>query len=387
MRKPISPIERQPRYKQLDGLRGVAAVTVFFGHYMSIKIHEPLYSTLYPTPIAVLFNGNAAVMFFFVLSGFVLSLPFIDNKKPLSLAEFYLKRFFRIFPAFIFAIIFSVVLKEFVFDKNGMLSFSEWIKASWMWGWNKESVKEILKTFLLIGPHFNENFIDQTIWSLIIEMKMSIILPFFIIIAARGGVVFNVIFLFVITSLSYDHQYWALPIFYLGVLSAKYKWQIISEIRKLNLIYVFAAFLVAIFLYNNAWELSHFHMQIKSPDKITCSNYFVAIGSGIIMFIVMAREKLSRILESSFFTFLGNISYSFYLIHFPLLLTMASLFSARFSYSLFYIFSLTIIAAFVVGYLMFIFIERPFQRFAARLVGKYKILSALKIGTKEALST
>jgi len=368
-----------PRYKQLDALRGIAALTVFFGHYMSIKIHEPLYSTLYPTPLAILFNGNAAVMFFFVLSGFVLSLPFVNTDKPLSLVEFYTKRVFRIYPAFIFAIIFSVMLKEFVFDKTGMASFSEWIRASWTWEWNKQSIKEILKTFLLIGPRFNENFIDQPIWSLVFEMKISIILPFFIIIVSRGGLAFNVFFLCVIICLSYDHLWWPLLIFYYGVILAKYKGQLMLAVKEWPLIYVCVAFLLAIFLYNNNMEFLHFYQQLNSLNKTTWSNYFIAVGSSIMMFIVLARERVSRFFENGIFTFLGNISYSFYLVHFPLLLTISSLFSARSSYSLVYIFLATLLSSFVVSYLMFIFIEKPFQRFAIKLIATYKILGTIKI--------
>jgi len=84
------------RYRQLDSLRGIAALFVFFSHFFLIfKIDGSLALALKASPLGVFINGHSAVMFFFVLSGFVLSLPFISNEKPLNLAEFYIKRIFR----------------------------------------------------------------------------------------------------------------------------------------------------------------------------------------------------------------------------------------------------------------------------------------------------
>jgi peptidoglycan/LPS O-acetylase OafA/YrhL len=91
------------RYKQLDSLRGLAALTVFFGHFWGAKLKMSFFEGLSKTPFSFLLNGGAAVMFFFVLSGFVLSLPFVNGDKPLNLAAFYIKRLLRIYPACILA--------------------------------------------------------------------------------------------------------------------------------------------------------------------------------------------------------------------------------------------------------------------------------------------
>lgn len=86
----IEPVSRH-RYRQLDSLRGLAALTVFIGHCAGVKINMGVQNAVYPTPLGVLFNGNAAVVFFFVLSGFVLSLPFVNGNRPLKLTGFILK--------------------------------------------------------------------------------------------------------------------------------------------------------------------------------------------------------------------------------------------------------------------------------------------------------
>jgi peptidoglycan/LPS O-acetylase OafA/YrhL len=120
-----------PRYRQLDSLRGLGALSVFFAHFISLKMAWPLLNTLHQTPLGILCNGTAALMLFFVLSGFVLSLPFVGHDRPLKLGEFYIKRIFRIYPAYIFAIILAVLLKEFVFDKNGLAPYTNWLNNFW----------------------------------------------------------------------------------------------------------------------------------------------------------------------------------------------------------------------------------------------------------------
>ena len=377
MEKTIPGPESHPRYRQLDSLRGLGAITVFFAHYISLKINLPLFNVVQPSPLGILFNGTAALMLFFILSGFVLSLPFIEGEKPLRLTSFYTKRVFRIYPAYIFAIIFAVVLKEFLFDKNGLAPYADWIKNFWNWDWNKENAKEILKTLLMIGPDFKINLIDPPIWSLVIEMKMSIILPFFIVIVSRNSMALNIGFLFVMGWLTYEYNAWAISVFYLGILMAKYKDQILDKIRLLRTRTVAALIFFSILLYNNNYEFLHLIRRLNLLSKYILSDYLIAIGSCTIMMVVLARKRISLFFEHRIFTFFGDISYSFYLIHVPLLLTMASLFSDRFLLSPVYIFLSAFIMAVSLSYLMCIFIERPFQKFAVQLIKKYRILNTL----------
>jgi peptidoglycan/LPS O-acetylase OafA/YrhL len=368
-----------PRYRQLDSLRGLGALSVFFAHFISLKVSLPVIHAIQQSPLGILFNGTAALMLFFVLSGFVLSLPFVDSEKPLKLTAFYLKRIFRIYPAYIFAIILAVLLKEFVFNKNGLAPYADWLKNFWAWDWNKESPLEILKTLLMIGPDFKINYIDPPIWSLVIEMKMSIILPFFMLIVSRGGKTLNIAFLFVIAWLTYEHNAWAVSVFYLGILMAKYKDDILGIIRSWSVTAVTAIIVLSILLYNNNYELLGLIKQLKFPSKYILSDYLSTIGSCILMMTVLARERISLFFEKRIFTFFGDISYSFYLIHVPLILTLGSLISNKFAFSPVYIFFSAFILAVAGGYLISIYIEKPFQRFASALIKRYRALNSLPL--------
>jgi peptidoglycan/LPS O-acetylase OafA/YrhL len=370
------------RYKQLHCLRGLAALTVFFGHFLGIKLTTPFFVTLSKTPLSFLLNANAAVMFFFVLSGFVLSLPFVNGEKPLKLAAFYTKRVLRIYPAFIFAVLGALALKEFVYDKTAVASFSDWVGNYWNWDFTRQSIPELLKTLLLIGPDFKPTLIhviDAPIWSLVIEMKMSIILPFFIMIISRGSVTLNIVFLLIIAHLTYRYDAWAISIFYMGILMAKYREPVIQSIMGWNWVVLIFAVIVGYVLYNQLLLFLTPFQHSKIPFKNIYSNYLTATGSCLLMMIVLAKQKLSNFFEHRIFAFFGDISYSFYLIHLPILATVASLIANRYTFGMYYIFIITLTLSIIIAYLMFIFIERPFQRLSVKLVNKYKILNRLQV--------
>lgn len=102
------------RYVQLDALRGLAAISVFLSHYIGfINIPEWL-EFISKTPLHIFWDGGAAVAFFFVLSGFCLALPYIggDECKEISYFRFLIRRIFRLYPAYWFALILCILCKQ-----------------------------------------------------------------------------------------------------------------------------------------------------------------------------------------------------------------------------------------------------------------------------------
>lgn len=112
------------RSRALDGLRGVAALAVIFYH--SILHHDVLVNTVLGTPIQdlttrrdigtkialMLFNGNTAVILFFVLSGFVLtiSLDRMTGSAVDVVGRFVVRRAFRLYPALFACMIFYYLM-------------------------------------------------------------------------------------------------------------------------------------------------------------------------------------------------------------------------------------------------------------------------------------
>ena len=220
---------------------------------------------------------------------------------------------------------------------------------------------------LLIGPEFKKYLIDPVIWSLIVEVNISLFLPFFIRIVSKHDLVFNLLVLILATACTCRGDYWAFPIFHLGVLLARYRYQLIFKIREWSRGYLIFALLLALFLYNNFYEFLGAYDRFTWPYKLIWCNYLTAIGSCIIIVLTLAGKRASLFFERPVFTFLGDISYSFYLIHLPLLLTVSSLFSFHSGLSLAYIFIFTLASAISISYLMFIYVEKPFIKAGANV--------------------
>jgi peptidoglycan/LPS O-acetylase OafA/YrhL len=88
------------RFDSLDGLRGLAALTVVVFHFFSAYVpglladqtDTPWWGS--DTPLAILFNGDFAVCVFFVLSGFVIANSAAQGRTAFALNV--VRRYFRL---------------------------------------------------------------------------------------------------------------------------------------------------------------------------------------------------------------------------------------------------------------------------------------------------
>lgn len=83
-------LKPRQHYKALDGLRGIAALSVVTFHFMEMAIYN--YSKLF------IGHGFLAVDFFFCLSGFVIAYAYDDRVGKLGIAEFLKSRLIRLHP-------------------------------------------------------------------------------------------------------------------------------------------------------------------------------------------------------------------------------------------------------------------------------------------------
>src|ERR1700677_3682297 len=116
------------RFVYLDSIRGIAAVMVMLQHCFMLNnadfraahfgianVTDPVNFVLYCMS-KLRESGRSAVMIFFVLSGFVLAYSL--QKTPMPYASYVMKRVFRIYPAFVFAILASYAIHYFVLPLN-----------------------------------------------------------------------------------------------------------------------------------------------------------------------------------------------------------------------------------------------------------------------------
>lgn len=106
--KEVSPVilKTKQHFEILDGLRGIAALTVVIFHFMEMAYAD--YSKNF------IGHGFLAVDFFFCLSGFVIAYAYDDRIEKMGLSEFFKSRIIRLHPLVIMGSVLGLL--SFLFD-------------------------------------------------------------------------------------------------------------------------------------------------------------------------------------------------------------------------------------------------------------------------------
>jgi peptidoglycan/LPS O-acetylase OafA/YrhL len=107
--------QSKPHYEILDGLRGVAALTVVLFHILEVYSNGDHTEQL-------INHGYLAVDFFFLLSGYVISYAYDDRWHKMSLADFFKRRIIRLQPMVIAGSVIGALL--FYFQNSPALGWS-----------------------------------------------------------------------------------------------------------------------------------------------------------------------------------------------------------------------------------------------------------------------
>ncbi|MCI2257061.1 acyltransferase [Domibacillus sp. PGB-M46] len=323
------------RIEQLDSIRGLAAFVVFMCHLPLIPIlkDELSISGNIALRASGLVNGHGSVILFFVLSGFVLSIPFF-NKKEIDYTPYLIKRIFRIYTPYLVAITFAIILSQLFWN----------IKVDEIGKWplweTPLNLNLIIEHIYLIGNIHSEPF-NGVIWSLIHELRISLIFPFVLLLVNRLDWKLNVIvccFLSEVSGLNnvfgfqvsngyhitYFHTIHYLSIFILGALLAKHRTEILSFYYTKSVSIKCTFLIISFLMYNLSETLTGLiyrltEYKIISVYSLMIVEYGMALGSLGILLTAIGSSKISKVLMKRPISFLGKISYSLYLYHLPVL--------------------------------------------------------------------
>jgi peptidoglycan/LPS O-acetylase OafA/YrhL len=158
----------------IDSLRAIAALTVMFDHlgYLPSNLFEDHHGHIFALIRLILnctFNGPAAVIIFFVVSGFFIHLPQTRKNRELNIGRFYTRRFVRIgIPAFATVIAFKSLGLSRLADLNNTVLWSVICEAIYYFlypvllllgqkfGWAKVVVVAYVMSFVLCVTHLGE---------------------------------------------------------------------------------------------------------------------------------------------------------------------------------------------------------------------------------------
>jgi len=356
------------RYEQLDALRGIAATVVVADHclmtfptWSNVMLHGrhgTLLSVIlgYP-PFSLLWAGDAAVKVFFVLSGFVLALIFLRPGSP-SYPAFCIKRVCRIYVPYI-VVVTAAILVMTMLSARQAPALSEWFQGSW----NHKVSASLLWDHLLMLGQTKYNFVDNPIWSLVHEMRYSLIFPLLMWIVLRvdgwtalaGSLVISVGAMF---TLARSGNFWLLDsgqyafLFVAGAVLAKYRVEAEGAIRNLCPAARIALAAVAVLLLS-----AHAFTYVPSHAVRQAASLAPHFGAVLLLVLVIGSTRAQQVLERRPCLWVGRVSYSLYLSHLVVLLTLVHLLHGHMP--AYFIILCVPPAAMAVAYVLFRYLERP----------------------------
>lgn len=357
------------RYEQLDGLRGIAALVVFLFHAVMMAVPDPSAVRVLSFPLFRPFwDGPGAVTLFFVLSGFVLTLPYTGPEpRKLHVFPFLIRRVARLYPAYWAGLVLALVFRSFVFHPEGVSGLSPWTGTHWRHaiGW-----LSIVKHFFMISPGIDVDDINPVVWSLIIEMKVSLVLPLLIFVVKRTPrSVHSLSILVLITALttplhfvSHSSSSWSraailVPIFLLGSYLAKYRKEAVDALKTSRVVRIVVG-ITGAFLYALVWIIPAHYQSL--------ARYGCAGGSAAIILLFLTSARLRRLGTTRPASFLGKVSYSFYMVHLPILIALTS-FLYSFIPSLVEVIAIALICSLVTAWVICSTVELPAHDWGKRL--------------------
>ncbi|HEY2154528.1 MAG TPA: acyltransferase [Isosphaeraceae bacterium] len=356
------------RYLSLDSVRGLAALCVVFTHMFgpvyfktdaSLSTMNPALVLFQVTPLRVLWHAGAAVIIFFVLSGFVLSLPYCDGRPP-RYGPYLVRRTCRIYIPYIVAVGCAVALKLALY--HGPFPASREMNQEWGLPTTARSLLDHLALITSTDQRY-----DPVTWSLTHEMRISIVFPLIMavvlglptavtVLLALAGVVVGIRG----DSLLRSHLHWNIdvfltviyiPMFIAGALVARHRTALAGRFAALAWPIRLALALVAISL------LAYHDLIPFNIARLPVQLYAQTLGAAMLIVVALGWARCSDWLSRPVPVFLGRISYSLYLYHLLVLLALANLIRAPWpnSYVPLLAFCLTI----PVSYLAYRLIEEP----------------------------
>jgi peptidoglycan/LPS O-acetylase OafA/YrhL len=319
------------RVKGLDQLRFIMAVIVLIGHG-ALPIFE---NTIIRGIAGNAFVGIAAVMVFFMLSGFVIHYPYSNGKKEIKIVEFYFRRLLRIIiPAVVAIIIY----------------------------------------------HYTFNLYMGVIWSLICEGIYYILYPFILKHIGRLNLMIFVTFLcsyigtisFSLLSDHYNGDFhrlgsfgtWiiGLPMWLLGVklstLYIKFRDEALKvSFRRITIIRM------GIFFLSCIASILRFHFDIAYGYTLPIFSLFVFFWLKNELVFYLNKE------ENKILAYGGTISYSIYLMHYLIMfffLHFLNIEMLNLGYS-----AALVLVILVVSWIFYLAVEKPSHIFTRSIKFKY----------------
>jgi len=366
------------RLRQLDGLRGIAAVVVVIHHVLLLY---PRFADTYragtptpapgsvlwlvtATPLKLFTAGGEAVLVFFVMSGIVLTLPVLARVN-FDWIAYYPRRMVRLYLPVIAAVLFAALL-ILIAPQSTAPEFSWWVNA---YSVNGLTVDRVVSAADVL---FGDVIIDNPLWSLRWEVLFSLALPVFIGVAllARRHPVLGILVASALAGVggAWGNQSFSyLPAFLIGAIvavsfdSLRAAAARLSRMRGSGLVWVLVMALGAALL------IAYWLARPWADSNTTVYGVTLALrnlGATILVLVAAFWGPVVRILSTRLVQWLGVISFSLYLVHVPIAVAAIHVLGAD---NRKWAMVATVVVAVLVSMLFAKFVEKPSHLLSKRV--------------------
>lgn len=335
----------------IDGLRAVAVLAVLFFHLDS-KIFE---------------GGYVGVDIFFVISGYLITsiiLREITNDT-FSFAQFYVRRFRRILPALFVVLVACTIACLVLWEPKRLIDYGQSLVANALFSSN---ILFYVEANFLEAGYFDAPLEQKLLlhtWSLGIEEQFYIFLPIYLIFVRKYGKQKYALWLSILAAISFGLSVFGLQFdkfatFYLLPTRA---WELlIGSLLALSILPSIRTKLMGevVALGGLIAIVASILLFSPSTNFPGMAALLPTIGSALLIYSGMEQRPLvSQFLSIKPLVFLGLISYSLYLWHWPLI----AIFERFIMVELTSLQQLIMVAViFLVSVLSYYFVETPFRR-------------------------
>ena len=300
------------RIGSLDSLRGVAALVVVFGHCAAVVPgYLPWSRTLWlvPPPLA----AAAAVQLFFVLSGLVLFLT-LRSHDGFRYRPYIVKRLIRIWPPLVAAVLVSAALM-IVVRPLPVAGLSAWFNTA---SWRAPPTPLLIAGHLALLDGARWQDLDNVSWSLVHELRISIVFPLIALAVMRAWRTTLAVLLVVSSA------------------SAAVAWRVdwpVNPFATAQYLLLFGAGAALAFHARMLGERLATPTVRRAAPLLAVAAILLACvpprlllglpcaaGAALLVALTLASPPISGLLDVRPARWLGRVSYALYLIHLPVLL-------------------------------------------------------------------
>jgi peptidoglycan/LPS O-acetylase OafA/YrhL len=313
-----APAAAHGRISTLDALRGIAALVVVLHHanYMVAAYWGPAVLWLMDwSPLRVLKAGRPAVVFFFVLSGYVLTLALLRERHPVSPAAWAVRRTLRLLPPVAASVLLSVGLCWWFAGDQPKDDLGLLVAVSWS---EPPDLVSLLKHMVLLDSDDYAFPLNIVLWSLVHEWRISLVMPLVLLFRGRAALLLGAAFLLRSAAIAagadedeamlgrHLHSTVVATVYFLFAFAAGAALALLEPLTTPSGTMRWAA-----------WA---------AVAAATVSRTDLAVVGASALLILLARAErgaLVRSLRSPALQWLGKVSYSLYLVHVPVALALA----------------------------------------------------------------